>query len=89
MVYDTLSISAYKPLNRWDYESIRPGPVGSVGDVLGQVRFKNDFASQAIRLDPEYTGNRQNRLGSNVSDGNATSFTTGGRGSPYVRNTPW
>lgn len=83
------TISSYKKLNQWDYSSIRPGPVGSVGDTLGQVRFKHSFPNQAIRLDPSYKGTRQNRLGSNVSDGNYKSFTTAGRGDPYVLDEPW
>jgi len=82
-------ISDYKPLNRWDYQSIRPGPQGSVGDVLGSIRYKHSFPDQGIRLAPEYKGNKQNRLGSNVSDGNARSFTTGGPGDPFVRASPW
>jgi hypothetical protein len=86
---DSLSILAYKPLNRWDYSSIRPGPVGSLGDTMGQVRFKHSFPNQGIRLDPEYKNNKQNRLGSNVSDGNHTSFTTGGKGDPFILNSPW
>lgn len=83
------SISAYKRLNQWDNSSIRPGPVGSVGDTLGQVRYKHSFPNQGIRLDPAYRGNKQNRLGSNVSDGNHKSFTSGGRGDPLVNDEPW
>lgn len=83
------TISAYKRLNQWDHQSIRPGPVGSVGDTLGQVRFKHSFPDQGIRLDPEYKNNKQNRLGSNVSDGDYKSFTTGGRGDPVVWDEPW
>ncbi len=30
----SLSIDAIKPMNRWDYCSIRPGVQGSVGDCL-------------------------------------------------------
>jgi len=86
---DSLSITAYKPLNRWDYSCISPGPVGSVGDTLGQIRFKHSFPDQGIRLDPEYKNNKQNRLGSNVSDGNHTSFTSGGRGDPFTLWSPW
>lgn len=86
---NSLSISAYKPLNRWDFSCISPGPVGSVGDTLGQVRYKHSFPDQGIRLDPDYINSKQNRLGSNVSDGNHTSFTSGGRGDPFVLNSPW
>lgn len=88
-ITNSLSISAYKPLNRWDFSCISPGPVGSVGDTLGQIRYKHSFPDQGIRLDPEYINNKQNRLGSNVSDGNHTSFTSGGRGDPFVLNSPW
>lgn len=83
------TISAYKRLNQWDNSSIRPGPVGSIGDALGQIRFKHSFPDQGIRLDPQTRGNKQNRLGSNVSDGNYKSFSTAGRGDPYVSNSPW
>lgn len=83
------SIANYKPLNRWDYQSIRPGPQGSVGDVLGMIRYKHSFPNQGLRFDPAYKGNKQNRLGSNVSDGNARSFTTGGLGDPQNRFAPW
>jgi hypothetical protein len=83
------SIIAYKRLNQWDHQSIRPGPVGSVGDTLGQIRFKHSFPDQGIRLDPQYKNNKQNRLGSNVSDGNHRSFTSGGRGDPTVWDEPW
>ena len=34
-----LVVPKYK-LNRWDKDSIRPGPVGSVGDVNVQVKLK-------------------------------------------------
>lgn len=27
----SLTIDAIRPLNRWDYSTIRPGPVGGVG----------------------------------------------------------
>jgi len=83
------NIVSYKRLNQWDNQSIRPGPVGSVGDTLGQIRFKHSFPDQGIRLDPKYKNNKQNRLGSNVSDGNHKSFTTGGRGDPLVWDEPW
>lgn len=83
------TIVAYKRINQWDNQSIRPGPVGSVGDTLGQIRFKHSFPDQGIRLDPRYVGNTQNRLGSNVSDGNHKSFTTGGRGDPLTVDEPW
>jgi hypothetical protein len=83
------SIAHLKPLNRWDYSSIRPGPQGSVGDVLGSIKLKHSFPDQGIRLEPAYKGNKQNRLGSNVSDGNSRSFTTAGPGDPYVSASPW
>jgi hypothetical protein len=86
---DNLSITAYRPLNRWDYSCISPGPVGSVGDTLGQIRYKHSFPAQGLRLDSDYQNNKQNRLGSNVSDGNHTSFTSGGRGDPFTLNSPW
>ena len=50
----SLSIDAIKPLNRWDYDSIRPGKVGSVGDVLITERLKasrpGDFIMDNAKL---------------------------------------
>jgi hypothetical protein len=85
----TSCISSFKKYNETDFQTIRPGPVGSVGDVLGMIRFKHSFPNQGLRFDPSYIGNKQNRLGSNVSDGNHKSFTTGGRGDPFVIDEPW
>lgn len=34
------SLSIIQPLNRWEYDSIRPGNVGSVGDCLMSVELK-------------------------------------------------
>lgn len=66
------------PLNLWDKNSIRPGPVGSVGDALVQVRLKQS----APELEPRYevwNSDEMNKFhGSNVQDGRKSNYMTGG-----------
>lgn len=69
-----------KPLNRWDKDSIRPGPVGSVGDVNLQVKLKTSAPDMAQRYDKTFSGKNEVWSGSNISDGQWTGFTSGGRG---------
>jgi hypothetical protein len=68
------------PLNRWDKDSIRPGPVGTVGDVNLQVKLRNSAPDMAQRYDKTYSGKNEKWSGSNISDGQWTGFTSGGRG---------
>jgi hypothetical protein len=65
----SLSIDAQRPLNRWDYDRIQPGPVGSVGDVLCTPRFKHSYPDAPLRFDNMFRGKNGVFLGSNVSDG--------------------
>lgn len=74
----SLSIDAIRPLNRWDHDSIRPGAVGSVGGVNMQPRFKHSAPDLPIRWDPYFSGKREVPLGSNVSDGQTTGYSSGG-----------
>lgn len=69
-----------KPLNRWDKDSIRPGPVGSVGDVNLQVKLKHSAPYLPNRYDKAFSGKNEVWSGSNISDGQWTGYTSGGRG---------
>lgn len=65
---------------RQNHYYISPGAVGSVGDVLGQVRYKHSAPELEIRWDPEFAGKKENRVGSNVGDGQHKSYTSLGGG---------
>lgn len=69
-----------KPLNRWDKDSIRPGPVGPVGDVNLQVKLKTSSPDMPQRYDKTFSGKNEVWSGANISDGQWTGFTSGGRG---------
>lgn len=66
------------PLNVWNKDSIRPGPVGSVGDVLLGVRFKQSQPDSDMRWDPQFSNGQEVYNGANISDGTHAGFTTGG-----------
>jgi len=67
-------------INRWDKDSIRPGPVGSVGDVNLQVKLKKSANYLPDRFQSQFSGRNEVYSGSNVSDGQYKGFTSGGRG---------
>ena len=67
-------------LNRWDKDSIRPGPVGSVGDVNLQIKLKKSAPYLPNRYLKEFSGKNEVWSGSNISDGQWAGFTSGGRG---------
>jgi hypothetical protein len=71
-----LSLTARRSLNQWDNSSIRPGPVGSVGDANVNVTFKSSLPGN-YREAPYTAGNKEERFGSNVQDGQWDSFDTG------------
>lgn len=48
----SLSITAKRPMNRWDYDSIRPGGIGSVGDALGAFRVKQSSPDMDVAMIP-------------------------------------
>ena len=72
------------PINRWDKDSIRPGPVGSVGDVNLQVQLKKSSNDLPNRYDYIFSGKNEVWSGSNVSDGQWYGFTSGGRGAKVI-----
>lgn len=66
------------PVNVWNKDAIRPGPVGSVGDVLLGVRLKQSAPELAGRWDASYSGKNEVYSGSNIADGYHAGFTSGG-----------
>jgi hypothetical protein len=74
----SLSIDVMKPLNRWDYSSIRPGSVGSVGDVNMTPRLKHSHPDMPLRFDRSFSGKNSVFLGSNVQNGTQKSYDSGG-----------
>jgi len=79
-----LVVPKYK-LNRWDKDSIRPGPVGSVGDVNLQVQLRKSSIDLPERYDPTFSGKNEAWLGSNVSDGSYHGWTSGGRTATVIQ----
>lgn len=73
----SLSIDAYRPLNRWDYSAICPGPVGSVGDCLITERLKSSLPGD-FRWSSEHKGGLASAAGSNVRNGYQKSYVSGG-----------
>lgn len=73
----SLSLDAIRPLNRWNNTSIRPGNVGSVGDVLIAERLKASLPGE-FRWDSLTSGENEPTYGSNISDGMFTGYTSGG-----------
>lgn len=56
----------------------RPGKVGSVGEVIVRTRFRQSCATMPWSYDPYWTGERANKLGSNVQNGNTKSYDSKG-----------
>lgn len=73
----SLSITAMRPMNRWDFDSIRPGVVGSVGDTLASSRLKSSLPGD-VRMESFHSGEKEKDYGSNVNDGLKLSYTSGG-----------
>lgn len=65
-------------LNRWDKGSIRPGPVGSIGDALTAVRIKQTDPDMPVKFDKTFSGSNAPKRGSNVQDGSYASYSDGG-----------
>ncbi len=78
-----MSIVAPRPLHAFDNDSIRPGPVGSVGDVIGTIKLKHSTPDLPIR---KIT--LSNDIGANVEDGEWKSYNTGG-GQARVLDSNW
>lgn len=66
------------PLNQWDKNSIRPGPVGSVGDALTSVRIKQSMPDMDFAYDKTFAPKNDVLRGSNVQDGQWFSFSDHG-----------
>jgi hypothetical protein len=88
VVHRSLSIDAVKPLNRSDFESIRPGIVGSVGDVLMTTRLRQSTPSMKMRWSPMGGKGREARFGANITDGMHRGYCDGG-GLARVRDDAW
>ena len=63
---------------------MQPGAVGSVGDVLVSVRLAQSTPDMPMRWDPEFRPGKDLFLGSNVQDGQQTSWDTGFGGARVV-----
>lgn len=74
----SLSIDAYRPINRGCYEYISPGWVGSVGDVLVTPRMKQSSPDLPTRYEAWASGGNAPFLGSNVQDGQHIGYDNGG-----------
>lgn len=73
------------PLNSWDKASIRPGPVGSVGDALTSVRIKQSMPDMPFAYSKTFGPENDVLRGSNVQDGRWASFVDGGYGAQTKR----
>lgn len=69
-----------KRINLHDKDSIRPGPVGSVGDVNLQVKLRKSAPDMVDRYYRMTHGKNEPEFGSNVSDGQYGGYTSGGMG---------
>lgn len=68
------------PMNSWDKASIRPGPVGSVGDALTSIRIKQSMPEMPFAYDKTFNPETDVLRGSNVQDGRWESYFDGGYG---------
>jgi hypothetical protein len=80
----SLSIDAIRPLNRWNYERIQPGVVGSIGDPLLQSRLKHTQPDAPIIWEAGTVGKPAIMHGSNVNDGSQKSYFNNGAGAKVV-----
>jgi hypothetical protein len=65
------------PINRWNKGWISPGAVGSVGDTHLNVRLKHNHPDAPLRWDDLTAGRKAMKFGSNVQDGQRSSFISG------------
>lgn len=82
------SLDHVTPLNRWANDYISPGAQGSVGDTLMGVRLRQSAPDMPTRWDKKFSGHNEIFLGSNVSDGQSTSYVSGG-GPARVYDSNW
>jgi len=79
-------VDSFKPpMNKWNKKSIRPGPVGSVGDVLTSVRIKQSDPDMPFAYDIKFNPANDMLRGSNVQDGRWYSFSDHGFGAQVKR----
>lgn len=74
----------YQPLNRWNEKAIQPGPQGSMGDALTQIRIQQSLPSMPVKFNNTFSGANSAKRGSNVQDGQTRSYSDGGRGAEVV-----
>jgi hypothetical protein len=80
-------ISNIEPLHdTWLNDYISPGNVGSVGDALMHVRFKQSQPDLDMRWDPFTDGNREVRFGSNVQNGTIPNYFGSGAANTIDHN---
>lgn len=72
-------------INLHDKDSIRPGPVGSVGDVNLQVKLRKSAPDMVDRYYRMSHGKNEEKFGSNVSDGQYGGYSSGGMGAITLR----
>ena len=71
-------VGTQEPLNNWLDNYISPGRVGSVGDVHLQVRLKQSMPSLPERHAAWTRGEYEQRLGSNIQDGQMKGYDNSG-----------
>ena len=74
--------------NSYNNQRCAPGPVGSVGDVIGSVRFKHSSPDAPLRFDPYFIASRLKVIGSQISDGDHANYVSGGYGARTL-DTRW
>jgi hypothetical protein len=84
MIYNKMLVVPKYSKNRWDKDSIRPGPVGTVGEANVQVKLRKSSPDMPDRYDPTFSGKNAPWSGSNASDGMWHGWTSGGRGAVVI-----
>jgi hypothetical protein len=74
----------YQSLNRWNEKAIQPGPQGSMGDALTQIRIQQSLPDMPVKFNNTFSGANSSKRGSNVQDGQTRSFSDGGRGAEVI-----
>ena len=74
--------------NSYNHQRCAPGAVGSVGDVIGSVRYKHSSPDAPLRFDPYFIGSRLKVIGSQISDGDHANYVSGGFGARTL-DTRW
>lgn len=77
-----------KSYHRWADSVMSPGIVGSVGDVLVTPFLKTSTIQLPRRVDPTFADHNACLLGSNISDGDLPSYTTGAT-NPRTYDSAW